>query len=92
MQQCVAIARALVMRPRGLLMDKPFGALDAQTRRTMESFPLEQWKHIHATVVFITHDIDEAILLGDQLVVVSNRPRRVTLAAVSRQRVHATGK
>jgi ABC-type nitrate/sulfonate/bicarbonate transport system ATPase subunit len=79
MQQRVAIARALVMKPKVLLMDEPFGALDAQTRSSMQTFLTELWDQLQCTIVFITHDIDEAILLGTRLVVLSARPGRVAL-------------
>ena len=77
MKQRVAIVRALANQPRILLMDEPFGALDAQTRARMQAHLLEIWKKIDITIVFITHDLDEAIFLGDRILVLSPHPGRV---------------
>src|SRR5262249_23074411 len=76
-RQLVVIARPLVMEPQLFLMDEPFGALDAQTRIDMQELLLSVWDELRRTVVFITHDVDEAVLLADVVFVMSARPGRI---------------
>lgn len=77
MKQRVAIARALANQPKILLMDEPFGALDAQTRCSMQNHLLEIWRNVDLTVIFITHDLDEATYLSDRILVLKPSPGEV---------------
>jgi len=77
MRQRVAVARALAMRPKVLLMDEPFAALDVQTRARMQDFLLDVWRESGASVLFVTHHIDEAIALADRVAVFTSRPGRI---------------
>jgi NitT/TauT family transport system ATP-binding protein len=73
-QQRVAIARALALRPRILLMDEPFSALDVQTRRQLRKEMVALWQRLGITIVFVTHDVDEAIVMGSRIIVFSPKP------------------
>jgi NitT/TauT family transport system ATP-binding protein len=77
MKQRVAIARALANEPRILLMDEPFGALDAQTRASMQEHLLRIWRKEDVTILFVTHDLDEAVLLSDRIVVLGSQPGHI---------------
>jgi ABC-type nitrate/sulfonate/bicarbonate transport system ATPase subunit len=79
MQQRTALARALANDPRMLLMDEPFGALDHQTRELMQELLLGIWEAQRKTVIFVTHDIDEAVFMGSRVMVMSARPGRIKL-------------
>jgi len=77
MRQRVAIARTLILRPRIILMDEPFGALDPQTRMNMQDLLIGLWREVEATVFFVTHSIEEAVFLGDRVYVMSSGPGRI---------------
>lgn len=77
MRQRVAIARTLILRPRIILMDEPFGALDPQTRMNMQDLLVRLWRDVEATVFFVTHSIEEAVFLGDRVYIMSTGPGRV---------------
>jgi NitT/TauT family transport system ATP-binding protein len=77
MRQRVAVARALAMQPRVLLMDEPFASIDVQTRSKMQGFLLDVWESSGASVLFVTHFIDEAVALANRVVVFTARPGRI---------------
>src|SRR5262245_53740125 len=77
MRQRVAIARTLILQPRIILMDEPFGALDPQTRMHMQDLLIKLWRQVEATVFFVTHSIEEAVFLGDRVYIMSTGPGRV---------------
>jgi NitT/TauT family transport system ATP-binding protein len=90
MQHRAAFARAVITRPSVLLMDEPFGALDAITRLRMQQFLLTMWEKYRITIVFVTHDIEESILLGDRVVLMGGRPPGLTqIIAVPLERPRA---
>jgi NitT/TauT family transport system ATP-binding protein len=74
MRQRVAIARTLILKPRIILMDEPFGALDPATRMNMQDLLMQLWREVQATVFFVTHSIEEAVYLGDRVFIMSNSP------------------
>jgi NitT/TauT family transport system ATP-binding protein len=77
MKQRVAIARTLIANPQIVLMDEPFGSLDSQTRNTMQNFLLKIWADRKDTILFVTHNVDEAVYLSDRIAVLSPRPAKI---------------
>ena len=77
MRQRVAIARTLILRPRVILMDEPFGALDPATRLDMQDLLVKLWREVEATVLFVTHSVEEAVYLGDRVYVMATTPGRI---------------
>jgi NitT/TauT family transport system ATP-binding protein len=78
MKQRVAIARTLILNPRVVLMDEPFGSLDSQTRNSLQEFLLRVWEKRRDTILFVTHNVDEAVFMSDQILILSRRPARIT--------------
>jgi NitT/TauT family transport system ATP-binding protein len=77
MQQRVAIARTLINNPEVVLMDEPFGSLDSQTRNSLQEFLLKIWKERRETILFVTHNVDEAVFLSDHIIALTKRPARI---------------
>jgi NitT/TauT family transport system ATP-binding protein len=77
MKQRVALARVLILEPDVLLMDEPFAALDAQTREEMQNLLLALWRQLSHTIIFVTHDVAEAVTLADRVLVMNNRTGRI---------------
>jgi NitT/TauT family transport system ATP-binding protein len=77
MKQRVALARVLILQPRVLLMDEPFASLDAQSREEMQNLLLRLWKELSHTILFVTHDVNEAVILADRILLMSKNPGRV---------------